>query len=236
MNGRIAAAAAVHVFTALGIVCALMAIRAVWSGTYEAAFAWLGLAFIIDGIDGTFARAAKVTTYLPRFSGERLDMVIDYITYVLIPVLALLQAGFLAGTLGLLLGAAILMSSLYHFADHGNKSDDNCFVGFPAIWNIVAFYFFAFGAKPWLVALIVIVCVALTFVPMRWVHPMRVKRLWLPTALACVAWSVAAAWTVWRGFPAEVWAKVVLLLVLAYGVGLSLWWPWSNPNDQVHEG
>jgi len=230
MNSRIAAAAAVHVFTALGIICALMAILAVWSGSYEAAFAWLGLAFVIDGIDGTFARAADVTTHLPRFSGERLDMVIDYITYVLIPVLALLQAGFLPGKFGLLLGAAILMSSLYHFADHGNKSEDNCFVGFPAIWNIVAFYFFAFAAPPWLVAAIVIVCVVLTFVPMRWVHPMRVKKLWMPTALACVIWAAAAAVAVWYGFPAGVYAKTALIVVLIYGVGLSLWWPMADPR------
>jgi phosphatidylcholine synthase len=230
MNVRIAAAAAVHAFTALGIVCALMAILAIWSSSYEVAFAWLGIAFVIDGLDGTFARAADVTTHLPRFSGERLDMVIDYITYVLIPVLALLQAGFLQGNLGLVLGAAILMSSLYHFADHGNKSDDNCFVGFPAIWNIVAFYFFAFATPTWLVAAVVTLCVVLTFVPMRWVHPMRVKRFRMVTALACVVWAGAAALVVWYGFPAGQYIKAALLVVLAYGVGLSLWFPWASPG------
>ena len=59
-------------------------------------FAWLGLALIIDGIDGTFARLAHVEERLPR-SGERLDLVVDYVTYVFVPALALLRAGYLTG-------------------------------------------------------------------------------------------------------------------------------------------
>ena len=69
------------------------------AGAWEEVFAWLGLALIIDGIDGTFARMADVTVRLPRFSGERLDLVVDYVTYVFVPALALLQAGFLQGPL-----------------------------------------------------------------------------------------------------------------------------------------
>ena len=61
------AAAAVHVFTASGIVAALFATRAMLAGRYEEVFMWLGLAFFIDGIDGTFARITKVWERLPRF-------------------------------------------------------------------------------------------------------------------------------------------------------------------------
>ena len=74
-----------------------MAILAVFAGAWEAVFGWLGLALVIDGIDGTFARMAKVKQRLPRFSGDRLDLVIDYVTYVFVPVVAMLQAGFLQG-------------------------------------------------------------------------------------------------------------------------------------------
>ena len=112
---------------------------------WELVFAWLGVALLIDGIDGTLgARMAKVGTRLPRFSGERLDLVIDYVTYVFIPALALLLAGYLPGCLGWLLASLILLSSLFHFCDTESKTDDYSFVGFPAIWNIVAFYVFAF--------------------------------------------------------------------------------------------
>ncbi len=221
-------AGAVHAFTGLGAVCALGATLAVLEQGWERVFAWLGVAFIIDGIDGTFARAAKVKTVLPRFSGERIDLVVDYATYVFVPVLALRQAGFLPGTLGLVLAAAILLSSLYHFSDEDSKSEDNCFVGFPAVWNIVAFYCFALALPIPLTALLIVACVALTFVPWRWVHPMRVVRFRVLTLGLTVSWLAAALWVVAKGFPREfpgsIPAAAVLIAVAAYGVGLSLMW------------
>src|SRR5262245_66612912 len=105
-------AAAVHCFTALGAVCALMALRAALAVDWDAVFIWLGIALLIDGLDGTLARLTQITTVLPRFSGERLDLIVDYLTYVFVPAVALLQAGFLAGGLGLVLGLLILLSSI----------------------------------------------------------------------------------------------------------------------------
>jgi phosphatidylcholine synthase len=215
-------AALVHLFTALGAVCALLATRALLVGAWEEAFAWLGLALIIDGIDGTFARMADVTVRLPRFSGERLDLVVDYATYVFVPALALLQAGYLEGGFGLLLASLILLSSLFHFSDTESKTEDHCFVGFPAIWNIVAFYIFAFRMPSWAAAGLVVVCVVLTFVPMRWAHPLRTPLLW-PVSLAAMAlWCIAASHTIRFGFPASPLMQVVLLAAAAYAVGLAL--------------
>ena len=221
---QVAAAAAVHVFTALGIVCALLATRATLAQSYEHAFFWLGVALLIDGLDGTFARRAKVAEYLPRFSGETLDLVIDYVTYVFVPVLMLLDAGFLSGLSGIVLASLICLSSLYHFSDNGSKAADHCFVGFPAVWNVVAFYAFALGLSPPVAATLVTACVILTFVPTKWVHPMRVARLWPMTALATLAWTLAAATAVWSGFPASPAAKAVLIAVAAYVLALSALW------------
>ncbi len=224
------AAAAVHVFTASGAVCALYATLAVIDHRWEAMFAWLGLAFLIDGIDGTFARMVDIERRLPNFSGERLDLVVDYVTYVFVPTLALLQRGYLVGPIGQALAAAILLSSLYHFCDNGNKSDDHCFVGFPAIWNIVAFHIFAFDLSQPVTGLIVIVCSVLTFVRWRWVHPMRVQSLWPVTLGLTGLWMIAALWTVMQGLPAAGWATVVFALTLVWGVGLSLAWRWVPEN------
>jgi phosphatidylcholine synthase len=223
-------AAAVHLFTALGAVCALFATLAAIDYRWEHVFGWLGLAFLIDGIDGTFARMFDVHRRLPRFSGERLDLVIDYVTYVFVPAFALLQAGFLAGWLGIGLAAAILLSSLYHFSDMGSKADDHSFVGFPAIWNVVAFYLFAFNASQPVTALVVIVCTALTFVPWRWVHPLRVVSL-RPLTLALTAlWAVTAVWVVWHGFPGSLPALLILGGVGIYGIALSL--VWRDPPER----
>lgn len=224
------APALVHVFTASGILCALFATFAVQEGRYAAVFAWLALAFLIDGLDGTFARMVDVKRRLPRFSGEKLDQVVDYATYVFVPVLALLNAKILAGSWGVLLASGILMSSLYHFCDAANKSDDHCFVGFPAIWNIVAFYLFAIPLPAWAGSVLILVCIALTFVPMRWLHPVRVERLLIVNIAATALWSIAAAATLWSGFPAPAWAAWVLVLAGLYGIWLTLTWPLADTS------
>ncbi len=216
------AAASVHLFTALGAVCGLLAALAAFDGAWERMFGWLGLALVIDGIDGTFARLAQVEERLPRFSGERLDLVVDYVTYVFVPALALLRAGFLAGTAGLIVAALILLSSLYHFSDLASKGEDYSFIGFPAVWNIVAFYVFALAPPPWLVYALLIACNVLTFVPMRWAHPMRVRRLQLVTLAITLAWSIAAIATVLHGFPAAAWAQIVLIIAAIYVAGLTV--------------
>jgi phosphatidylcholine synthase len=216
------AAAGVHVFTAMGAVCGLLAALAAFDGAWARMFAWLGFALFIDGIDGSFARLARVDERLPRFSGERLDLVVDYVTYVFVPALALVRAGFLEGSVGLVFAALILLSSLFHFADLAGKSDDYSFVGFPAIWNVVAFYIFALATPPWVTYVIIASAIVLTFVPMRWVHPMRVVRLRFLTLMVTLVWVVAAILAIWQGFPASPWIQVVLVAVAAYLIGLTV--------------
>lgn len=222
MTSRLAPAL-VHVFTASGIACALLATLALLAGDWVTMFVWLGVALVIDGLDGPLARRAHVKTRLPRFDGERLDLVIDYITYVFIPALALLRAGFLPGVAGQALAVAILMSSLFHFCDTQSKTDDNCFVGFPAVWNLVAFYCFAFAAQPLVAMMVTVACVGLTFVPFKWVHPVRVEALRPLTAAVCVLWGAAAIAVLFYGFPAGFWTRAALAVCALYGVALSLW-------------
>lgn len=207
----------VHLFTALGIVCALMATLAVSAGQYEIMFAWLGVAIVIDGLDGPLARSIDVKTRLPRFSGERLDLIIDYVTYVFVPVLALFHAKLVPDPVAVPTGALILLSSLYHFSDTESKADDNSFIGFPAIWNIVALYLFVLQPNPWLSFAIIALCAVLTFVPSKWVHPMRVVAWRGITLGVTMAWLSAAMIAVWSGFGSvPLWVKVTLLVCGGY--------------------
>jgi len=219
---RLLPAAAVHCFTALGAVCALLALRAGLAEDWQGLFVWLGIALIIDGIDGTLARLTRIGTVLPRFSGERLDLIIDYLNYVFVPALALSFGGFLEGSFGLLLLALILLSSLFHFSDTESKTSDYCFVGFPALWNVVAFYAFALGLSSWLAALVVASLVVLTFVPWKWAHPMRTPLLRPVTIAILAAWFAAAVLTLWSGFPATPALQAILIFAAAYMFGLVL--------------
>ncbi len=217
------AAVAVHLLTGLGAVCALLAVEAILSGGWPRVFWWLGVAFLIDGIDGPIARAIGVKEQLPRFSGETIDLMIDYLTYVFVPVLVLLAAGRMPEALGYPLAALILLSSLFHFSDEGSKAADLAFVGFPAIWNVVAFYVFALDLGVAATAMLIVVCVLATFVPLHWVHPVRVQPL-RPITLGMTAlWSVAALATIASGFPAPAWAQAVFVLVAIYGLGVTTW-------------
>src|ERR1700722_6517344 len=159
-----AAAFAVHIFTALGAACALLALLAAVRTEWQAMFIWLGIALIIDGVDGTFARRLHVAELLPRWSGDVLDLVVDILTYVFVPGYALAASGLLPGALAVPLGIVIVVSGSLYFADRKMKTPDYYFRGFPAVWNVAAFYLFLLKPAPWLAAVLVVALAALTFV------------------------------------------------------------------------
>lgn len=193
-----ARALAVHVFTALGGACALMALIAATNRDFTTMFAWLGAALFIDGIDGTFARRLDVKRAAPRWSGDALDFVVDFTTYVFVPAYALIAGGLLPQPYAVPLAAAIVVSSALYFADREMKTDDHHFKGFPALWNGVAFHLFLLKLSPLITAIIVVVLIVLTFVPIKFVHPMRVVRLRVLTLAVVVAWSLVSIYALYE--------------------------------------
>ncbi|VCX91314.1 Phosphatidylcholine synthase [Pseudomonas aeruginosa] len=77
----------VHAVTASGVILALLALLALVDNKPQACLLWLGLALLVDGLDGTLARKYEVKEMLPHFDGSVLDLVIDYLTYVFIPAI-----------------------------------------------------------------------------------------------------------------------------------------------------
>jgi phosphatidylcholine synthase len=47
------------------------------------------VALVVDTVDGPLARRFGVATVLPRWSGERLDLIVDFLTYVAVLAFAL---------------------------------------------------------------------------------------------------------------------------------------------------
>lgn len=187
---------AVHVFTALGAALGLLALIFATGGHWAAMFLSLGLALIVDGLDGPMARRFKVAEVLPRWSGEGLDFVVDFITYVFVPAYAIAASGFLPEMLAIPLACVIVITGALYFADGNMKTDDNYFRGFPAVWNLVAFYVFLLEPEPWAAAAGVLALAVLTFVPVRFVHPLRVKRLRIVNIVLMAAWAVLAVMAV----------------------------------------
>jgi phosphatidylcholine synthase len=216
-------AAAVHILTSSSAVLALLALRAAHQHDWQMMFVWLGVALIVDAVDGPLARRVGVTAVLPRFSGERLDLIVDYLTYVVVPAYALTEAPLMPEVTRVPAAIAILLSSLYHVADLDSKTEEGYFVGFPAIWNIVLLYLFALGLRPWASLAVVTVFVALTFVPFLAVHPFRVRRLRVPTCIATALWTGAAAIAVADAFPSRLWVQALLLVTALYFTGVGLY-------------
>ena len=192
-RGSLFLAWGVHLLTAGGAALALLAIDAVFRDSFREALLWLLAALAVDGVDGALARKANVAERTPRIDGAALDLVIDYLTYVVIPALVIWRMGILPESLALPFTALILMSSLYVFARRDMKTDDGYFRGFPALWNVVALYFVVAPPGPAMAAAIVVILVVLTFTPVHVVHPFRARGygFWLPAA--ALLWAASSA-------------------------------------------
>ena len=145
------AAFAVHLFTAMGAGIALLAMLEAVREHWANMFGWLGLALIVDAIDGPLARKLDVIRLQPNWSGDILDLVVDFLTYVFVPAYAITASGMLLPIAAPLLGIGIMVSSALYFADRRMKASDNHFRGFPALWNAAAFYLFLLHLPPVLV-------------------------------------------------------------------------------------
>ena len=205
-----AAAFSVHIFTAFGGAVALLAMLEAVREHWAAMFQWLGVALIIDAIDGPIARRLNVKHVQPNWSGDVLDLVVDFVTYVFVPAYAIVASGLLLPVAAPLLGVAIIVTSALYFADLRMKADDNHFRGFPALWNAAAYYLFLLHWPPLLSTLLVAALVVLTFVPLRVLHPVRVVRLrWLTMSLI-VIWAVLGLYTLEMDFQVGTTVKVAM--------------------------
>jgi phosphatidylcholine synthase len=172
-----ARAFSVHLLTASGSFLAFLSLVAASEERWTAMFWWLGLALFVDGIDGPIARKLEVKEILPTWSGELLDNIIDYVTYVLIPAFALYQRGLMGEGLSFLSAAIIVVSSAIYYADTGMKTKENFFKGFPVVWNMVVFTLFVIEPGEWVSFAVVVVAGVFTFLPVYFIHPVRVVRL-----------------------------------------------------------
>jgi phosphatidylcholine synthase len=214
------AAFAVHVFTACGAACALLALLAAVNARWPLMFVWLGLALCIDGVDGTFARRLDVAKVLPRWSGDTLDLVVDILNYVFVPAYALAASGLLPNFAAVPLAILIVVTGTLYFADRLMKTFDYYFRGFPALWNVAAFYLFIFKLPAWVGAATVVALAALTFVPFHVVHPVRIAHLRGITTAALIAWALLAILAVALKLNPPWWVGAALCLLAVYFIAV----------------
>jgi phosphatidylcholine synthase len=221
---------AVHLFTASGAVLAVFALWEIGRGGFAHAAIYMLIALSIDAVDGTLARRARVAERVPGIDGRRLDDVVDFLNYAIVPVVFLLELGVVAHWVFAVLP---VLASAYGFAQVDAKTEDDFFLGWPSYWNVVALYAWVLELGPAATSAWVVLLSALVFVPLKYVYPSKLRRFRTATAVGGFAWVWVMAFIVW--FPermARVHAADISLLYLVWYVALSAWlgaW-WRPPR------
>ncbi len=190
--GRHVAAWAVHLFTASGAVVGFLALAAIHRGRTTEAFFWMAVALAIDAVDGTLARAVGVKWVVPRFDGARLDDIVDFLNYTVVPLALVAAADHLPPGLELPVAAVVLIASAYGFCQLDAKTSDGYFKGFPSYWNVVAFYIVVLDTPPWFNAAVLTTFAVLVFVPTYYLYPSRATRFRTLTIGLGALWAVTS--------------------------------------------
>jgi len=213
----------VHLYTAIGAVIAFATILQIQQRNFQAAFWLMSLAVAIDATDGTLARAARVNEVIPWFDGDRLEDVIDYANYVIVPCLLLLYAGLLPPQDAAWIAVLPLIASAYGFCQKEAKTGDHFFLGFPSYWNIFAFYFFVLQTPRWVNGFAIIILSILVFVPIRYLYPSRSPVYRSITNGIGGVWAILILWIIYSLPEPPRYIVFASLIFPIYYVVLSFW-------------
>ena len=183
---------AAHTFTASGLIFGFLGLIAILNGEQALAFLFMGFALIIDGVDGTLARYVNVEEALPEVDGSTLDNIIDMFNYSILPVLMIYWFAMVPYNLVYLTCISILLASCYTFSDKNMKTTDYYFKGFSALWNLLVFFLFILDLGLWFNFGAICLCLILTFIPIKIIHPFRVKELRNSSIMMVGVWSISA--------------------------------------------
>ena len=215
MNARIPALF-VHLFTAIGASLAMLALHEAFQQDWASMALWLAVAFVVDGIDGPLARQFDVKNNAPEIDGVLMDLIIDFLTYVVIPAYALYASGILPGWSGWLAVLLIPFASAIYFADTRMKTADNSFWGFPGCWNMAVLALLVIAPPWWATLGLVVVLAAAMFLPLKFIHAVRTER-WRTVALTVGAiWTAGIGWAAWRDFASNPVLTLIVALSSAY--------------------
>ncbi len=212
-----------HLVTASGAIWGLLTLLAVANGAWISAFAWMGVAIVVDSLDGFWARRVRVKKVLPEFDGALLDNMLDYLNYVFVPAIFLSQSTLLPDSVRLLGAILILLASAYQFCQNDAKTEDNYFKGFPSYWNIMVFYLFVLNLNGWTNFAISVSLAVLVFVPIKYLYPSRTLFLRGLTLALSTLWGIAVIIIMFT-FPSHSpWLVWYLLFYALYYTAMSLY-------------
>ena len=225
-----------HVLTASGAAAGLVALQAVFNGQWREALLWLIVCQVLDGLDGPIARKIDVTIHAPRIDGHVLDLVVDYLTCVVVPVALLARLEMLPLHYEVWVAGAIFITSALWFARVDQETDDHWFNGFPAVWNLVVPSFLILGASPQTVMIFSILLCALQLTTIKIPHLVRVswmRNLTLPLTVIYLVNLTSLSWAYSdkSGSHPNTLEVIILLGFPAYIAVLSIYRTWFKKSN-----
>jgi phosphatidylcholine synthase len=220
-----------HVLTASGAAAGLVALQAVFNSQWREALLWLIVCQVLDGLDGPIARKIDVTIHAPRIDGHVLDLVVDYLTCVVVPVALLARLEMLPLHYEVWVAGAIFITSALWFARIDQETDDHWFNGFPAVWNLVVPSFLILGASRQTVMIFSILLCALQLTTIKIPHLVRVgwmRKLTLPLTVIYLVDLTSLSWAYSdkSGSHPNTLEVIILLGFPAYIAVLSIYRTW----------
>jgi phosphatidylcholine synthase len=226
------AAWGVHAFTSSGLITGFLALIAIGEKNWSVAFLWLFVSLVIDGVDGSLARLFKVKEVLPSMDGKNIDFVIDFANYAIVPAYFFYMAEMVPQSWMFPCLTLILLSSALYYGKDGMVADEQYFVGFPVLWNIVVFYcFFIFQNNLELNVAIVVIFAILHFVPVKYAYPSRSKKYFWLHLIVSLSWFIGAGLVLFY-FPQRIFIiEVLLIAVIFYFAVIAMMDTWGNSSD-----
>jgi phosphatidylcholine synthase len=184
----------VHCYTAAGAAAGIIALDLIARSDFRGALTVMAVALLIDSTDGPLARGLNVRARLPFFDGSLLDNVVDYLTYVAVPVFFMLRSGILGEDVtGLTMASFIMVASAYGFSRIDAKTTDHYFRGFPSYWNLAAFYLFCLRLPMVANAVLLSVLAVMEFLPFKFIYPNRTEAMRGLTLTLAFIWAAVTA-------------------------------------------
>jgi phosphatidylcholine synthase len=227
---RVIAAWGVHLFTATGAIWGFLAMLAIFKHDWRSMIIWMIVAMLVDGFDGILARWADVKTYANGIDGALLDNIVDYLNYVFVPALFLMEAGVLPYGLQMAGAFSILITSAYQFSQSDAKTDDHHFKGFPSYWNVMALYMLLMGLPQWVNFGFLVLLNILVFVPVKYIYPSRNSYLRKLTLILTYLYGAAGIWGLLLYPNTPKWIVWVSFAYVGYYLVLSLIPKKTNAN------
>ncbi len=231
---KVVAGYVIHSITAFGAIAGLISLEQFINGNFRSGLLWLIICQIIDGFDGPIARKIDIHLHATKFDGHILDLVVDYVTCVMVPVAMLIRLDLIKSNYSWIYVGLIIFTGALWFARTDQETEDHWFNGFPAAWNLVIPTFLILGTREIYIQITILVLSFLSLTKLKFPHLVKVKFL------RPLTWSLAIIYFValtilsvkYPDGPAAI--KPILVIFPLYIFAISAYHSWKVRSEGVN--